>query len=312
MRILVVALVVQLALGAGVVVMAVNGFPMIGGGGDVARERPAAGPPAPAPAARLDRFDADRAFRLIREQVAVGQRPAGSARLRALAERLRARLPGGRFEPVPGHPGLRNVVGVLPGHGPAVVVGAHYDTEVRPRGFVGANDGAAGTAAVVELARALAALPRPANAREIRFVLFDGEEPPHGLPEEQDDFYNTGLRGSRAYVRAHPERTAAAIVLDYVGNKGLTLPREANSDRRLWSVLRSSARGVGKIRYFPRGTASPYVDDHAPFIRAGVPAIDLIDPNYEGHSLTDGIDRLSRRSLDAVGETIVALALRLR
>src|SRR3954469_13591330 len=130
--------------------MAVNGFPLIGGGGggaDAGRSDAVASGPLPAvPAARTDRFDAERAMGLIRRQVAVGQRPAGSPQLRALAERLRPLLPNGRFEDVPGHPGLRNIVGVLPGRRPAIVLGAHYDSEFHPPGFVGANDSAAGTA----------------------------------------------------------------------------------------------------------------------------------------------------------------------
>jgi len=115
--VLVVALIVQLAIGVGFVVLAVNGFPLVGGGGsaDTASSPRATGPFAPVPQATVNRFDTARAFALIRRQVAVGQRPAGSPKLRALAERLRPLLPGGRFEPVPGHPGLRNIVGVLPG-----------------------------------------------------------------------------------------------------------------------------------------------------------------------------------------------------
>ena len=60
----------------------------------------------------------------------------------------------GATESVPGHPGLRNVVGRIPGSKPAIVLAAHYDTKDLP-GFVGANDGAGGTAAVIEIARAL-------------------------------------------------------------------------------------------------------------------------------------------------------------
>ena len=248
----------------------------------------------------------------MKTQLSYGQRPAGSPQLQALARKLRPLLPRGHFEAIPGESGLRNVVGTIPGRRPGIVIGAHYDTLAEPPGFVGANNGAAGTAVVLEVARAVAAIkPRP-GAREIRFVLFDGEEPPSGLPEESPDFYNSGLRGSRAYVKAHPERTAAMVLLDYVGNKGLTLPREGNSTRSLWGRLRSSARGVGAMSYFPTGTGTAYIDDHAPFLRAGVPAIDLIDPNYDGHDVSDRLDQLSRRSLDAVGETIVELALRLR
>lgn len=258
-----------------------------------------------------DRFDTERAWSLVRMQLAYGQRPAGSTQLQALARRLRARLPRGTFEPLPGEPGLRNVVGTIPGTKPGIVIGAHYDTLADPKGFVGANNGAAGTAIVIEAARALDRM-RLKPGREIRFVLFDGEEPASGLPEEQADFYNAGLRGSRAYVEAHPGRTAEMVLLDYVGNKGLTLPREANSNAVLWRALRSAARSAGKIHYFPRGTSGGYIDDHIPFRRAGVPAIDLIDPNYDGHSLSDRIGRLSKASIDAVGETIVALALRQR
>jgi hypothetical protein len=260
----------------------------------------------------VDRFDADRAWRLVRQQVAVGQRPAGSPQLRRLAVRLRPLLPGGRFEPVPGERGLRNVVGTLPGRRPGIVVGAHYDTLVKPKGFVGANNGAAGTAVVVEAARALAAAEAEEGALEVRFVLFDGEEPAAGLPEESADFYNSGLRGSRAYVAAHPGRTAAMVLLDYVGNKGLRLPREGSSNLALWARLRAAARAVGAARFFPPSPGETIIDDHTPFLRAGVPAIDLIDWTYPGHDLSDRIDRLSRESIDAVGETVVELVLRLR
>jgi Zn-dependent M28 family amino/carboxypeptidase len=214
---------------------------------------------------------------------------------------------------------LRNVVGTLPGRRPGIVLGAHYDTLAKPRGFVGANNGAAGTAVVIEAARALQRMPTvrggmPAGpgAREVRFVLFDGEEPAKVLPEETADFYHEGLRGSRAYVAANPGRTAEMILLDYVGNKGLRLPREGTSTEWLWRQLLGAARTVGAERVFSEETATPIVDDHTPFLRAGVPAVDLIDWRYPGHSLADGLDKLSRQSLDAVGETVVQLVSELR
>jgi glutaminyl-peptide cyclotransferase len=262
--------------------------------------------------ARVDRFDADRAWSLVARQVAVGQRPAGSPQLRALAARLRRLLPNGRFEPIPREPGLRNVVGTLKGRRPGIVLGAHYDTLVEPKGFVGANNGAAGTAVVVEAARALRRLPRPSGAREVRFVLFDGEEPEAGLPEESRDFYRKGLRGSRAYVTQHPGRTAAMVLLDYVGNRGLKLPREGSSTGSLWTLVRAAAARVGAGRLFPRTVGPSILDDHTPFLRDGVPAVDLIDWSYPGHSLSDGLDKLSRRSLDGVGETVVELVAELR
>jgi len=268
-----------------------------------------------APSASSDdsnRFDARRAFELVERQVEVGQRPAGSPQLRRLAAELRLLLPNGRFEPIPGESRLRNVVGSLPGRKPAIVVGAHYDTLVKPYGFVGANNGAAGTAVTIEVARALRRTPAEPGAREVRFVLFDGEEPAAGRPEESPDFYNEGLRGSRAYVTAHPGETEAMILLDYVGNRGLRLPREANSTESLWSRVLIAAEAVGAQRFFSSESGPSIVDDHVPFLRAGVPAVDLIDWSYPGHSLADGLDKISRASLDAVGETIVRLVEELR
>jgi glutaminyl-peptide cyclotransferase len=267
--------------------------------------------PRAATQARVDRFDADRAWSLIRRQVAVGQRPAGSPQLRRLAVRLKPLLPHGHFEAVPGERGVRNVVGTLPGRRPGLVIGAHYDTLVKPKGFVGANNGAAGTAIVVELSRAIAKLHRPSGAQEVRFVLFDGEEPARGLPEESNDFYSTGLRGSRAYVAAHPHRTSAMVLLDYVANKGLRLPREGSSTPELWDQLRGAAGAVGAGAVFPDDTGVTITDDHTPFLRHGIPAVDLIDWSYPGHDLRDSLARLSRRSVDAVGETVVELVRRL-
>ncbi|HET8863376.1 MAG TPA: M28 family metallopeptidase [Solirubrobacterales bacterium] len=259
-----------------------------------------------------DRFDANRAWRLVELQLESGQRPAGSPQLRKLATKLRPRLPDGRFEALPGEPGLRNVVGTLPGRKPGIVLGAHYDTLAKPRGFVGANNGAAGSAIVVEAARALRGLPAGSNAREVRFVLFDGEEPAEVLPEETANFYEEGLRGSRAYVAANPNRTGQMILLDYVGHRGLLLPREGSSTESLWNRLLVAANVADTERFFSRQAGTPIEDDHTPFLRAGVPAVDLIDWRYPGHSLADGLDRLSRTSLDAVGETVVQLVSELR
>jgi glutaminyl-peptide cyclotransferase len=255
------------------------------------------------PASAAERFDLNAAWELIERQVAAGQRPAGSPQLQQLGTELAPLLPEGKFEPLPGEPGIRNVVGTLKGREPAIVLGAHYDTLASPRGFVGANNGAAGTAVVIEVAKALAQAPTPAGARAVRFVLFDGEEPPHGKPEEGADFYHEGLRGSRAYARAHQDETAAMILLDYIGNRGLHLPREANSNRELWADVLDAAGEVGARPFFSAKTGPGILDDHVPFLYQGVPAVDLIDWSYPGHSLADQIGRLSKRSIGAVGET---------
>jgi len=259
------------------------------------------------PRPTADRFDARRAFALIRRQLSYGQRPAGSPQLRRLAEVLRRQLPNGHFEAVRGHPGLRNVVGTLPGRQPAIVLGAHYDSEYHPKGFVGANDSAAGTAAVVELARDL----RSTSGREVRFVLFDGEEEGPGCSNAHFD--KCALRGSRSYVAAHRGQVAEMVLLDYIANKGLRLPREGSSTPALWARVRAAAGRVGVQSVFPSTKQTTIYDDHTPFLRAGIPAVDLIDFSYRyADGVQDTLDKLSLASLDAVGETVYALVSELR
>src|SRR4051812_10675456 len=104
---------------------------------------PAGGPPPPPPpppppgqapagargAPVANRFDTPAAYSWVKRQLAYGPRPAGSRQLRKLAATLRKALPNGRYETV--SPGLRNVVGTVPGRDPSsyVVLGAHYDTK---------------------------------------------------------------------------------------------------------------------------------------------------------------------------------------
>ena len=250
---------------------------------------------------RVDRFDERKAFAFLKRQVALGPRPAGSPASRRLAAILRAALPGGRYQRVPG--GLRNVVGKVVGRDRRrlVVVGAHYDTK-ELRGFVGANDGASGTAVVVQLARTIR---RGSLRPTVVFVLFDGEESPAGTPDE--DFELKGLRGSKVAAKAYA-RAEAMVLLDMVGDRKLSIPREANSNRRLWARLRAAARRVSAARVFPPRTEAPILDDHIPFLRAGVPAIDVIDFDFPcWHRTCDTVRATSPRSLDAVGETVLEL-----
>jgi Zn-dependent M28 family amino/carboxypeptidase len=200
--------------------------------------------------------------------------------------------------------GLRNVVGEVRGRDPhrLVIVGAHYDTKDQP-GFVGANDGAAGTAVAVELARVLA---RRRARPTVRFVLFDGEEAPRGVPDVE--FEAKGLRGSKAAAATYAKRARAMILLDFVGQRGLRLRRESSSDGRLWSRLRRAARRAGVGRVFPPGAQGTILDDHTPFVERGVPSIDLIDFDYPCfHRNCDDLSRISVRSLDATGESVLGL-----
>ena len=264
---------------------------------------PGGRPPAP----RVDRVSEDRAFALLERQVGLGPRPAGSEPSRRLAEGLRRLLPDGRFEPVSARASdrgpLRNVVGAVRGRDAVrlVIVGAHYDTKDLP-GFVGANDGAGGTAAVVELARSI----RPGQlGPTVVFVLFDGEEAPRGISDAV--FERVGLRGSQAAAREYPG-AAAMVLLDFVADRDLSIPREANSTPALWERLRAAAARVGVGCAFPAASRDAIADDHLPFLRRGIPSINLIDFDFPcWHERCDDLSAVSKRSLDASTEAVYEL-----
>ena len=260
------------------------------------------GKESPAPPS-ADPFDAERAFRDVEAQVALGPRPAGSAANRRLTELLANRLRAAGVADVEIQRPHRNVVGRIPGaERGAILLAAHHDTKDVP-GLVGANDGASGVAVVLEIARAL---PDRLDGRSIHIALFDAEE-----ARGNREFAVDGLRGSRQYVEraaaggrqgAAPLKEIEAMVLfDLVGDCDLAVPRESNSDPALYAEFEGEPFG---------GEATGVLDDHIPFIRAGIPAVDIIDltygpgasPGAYWHTQEDTLDKVCPESLDAVGE----------
>ena len=98
------------------------------------------------------------------------------------------------------------------------------------------------------------------------------------------------------------------VLLDMVGERGVSIPREQGSNPRLWARLRAAARRKGKLGAFPNRTAAAVLDDHIPFQRMGIPAIDLIDFDFPcWHRPCDDLTAVSARSLDTVGEAVLEL-----
>jgi hypothetical protein len=246
-------------------------------------------------------FDGTYAYRLTKLQLSFGPRPAGSAAQRAAAARLVRLLPGGRFEPLPG--GLRNIVGLLPGRLPGILLVAHYDTTPVP-GYLGANNSAAGVGAVVAIAKALRGDPRRPGQAAVRFLLTDGEEAPAGF----SDFYAEGLRGSKAYAAAHARELREVIVLDFIALHDLRLVRDRTANEALWSRLRAAAARARTGKVFPADEQGAVIDDHTPFLEAGIPSIDLIDFRYRcWQKLCDDLSQVSQGNLQKVGSTVLEL-----
>ena len=192
----------------------------------------------------------------------------------------------------------------MPGRLPAILVVAHYDTTDVP-GYLGANNSATGVGAVIAIAKALASDPQVRGRRAVRFLLTDGEEAPAGW---SGGFYSSGLRGSRAYADAHAKEIQEAIVLDFIALRDEELRRDGSADPALWGRLRSAALRSHTLDLFPDSVQDSVLDDHTPFLRAGIPAVDLIDFDYPcWQKVCDDLSQVSQPNLTRVGSTVLAL-----
>ena len=98
------------------------------------------------------------------------------------------------------------------------------------------------------------------------------------------------------------------IVLDFIALHNELLKRDTTSDRPLWARLRSAAARSKTLAIFPDQVQGAVLDDHTPFLRAGVPAIDLIDFDYPcWQKLCDDLSQVSKVNLTKVGRTVLEL-----
>lgn len=268
---------------------------------------PPSGARAGAPA-----FEGARAWEHLRKQVAFGPRPAGSAALAECRRYIGAQLkllgldvteqafdgdtPRGRIPMV-------NLIARIPGRrAERIVIATHYDTKLfKDFRFVGASDAASSTATVLELARVLKAAPHDYT---IEFLFLDGEE---AVVEWQG---NDHTYGSRHYVDAARKdgslaRLSALVLLDMVGDKDLDIRRDANSTPWLVDIVWAAAATRGYRSTFLDELTS-IEDDHIPFVRAGVPSVDIIDLNYAAwHTPLDDLAHVSAGSLQIVGDVVL-------
>jgi glutaminyl-peptide cyclotransferase len=272
---------------------------------------------AMAPAAQAAapmKFDSSRAYEHLRRQVGFGPRPAGSAALAQTRQYLLAELKAAGIQaredawdaatPL-GRVRMVNIVATIPGQRPdRIALATHYDTKLE-RGFrfVGASDSASSTAAVLELGRVLKARN---NDFTIELLFFDGEEAVVDWYRNNDNTY-----GSRHYVETAQKAGTLAglkalVLLDMIGDRNLTIRRDSNSTPWLTDLVWASAARLGYHAHF-LSEQTTIEDDHLPFVKAGVPSVDIIDLDYAAwHTAQDDLDHVSARSLQIVGDTVLA------
>lgn len=273
-------------------------------------------------------FDGNRAFAHVKAQVAFGPRPAGSEALAKTREYLLRELRSYGLNPrldqftaqTPrGRTKICNVIAELPGASPNIVMlASHYDTKLfQEFRFVGANDGGSSTGALLELARVLAQQPEKRTAT-YWFVFFDGEEAFCRDWSEclngKDNTYGSRHLAESLKGRGELKRIKAMILLDMIGDKDLTIPRDDTSTPWLVEAIWSTARALGYGKQFPDRSSSIGDDDHMPFKRLGVAVVDVIDfefgdgpqDNRYWHTADDTLDKVSPRSLQIIGEVLLA------
>jgi Peptidase family M28 len=259
------------------------------------------------------KFDSNRAWEHLRQLVAIGPRPSGSAAIEQTRKYIKDQLAAAGLKVVEqawddetplGRVHMVNLIATIPGTSPnRIAITGHYDTKLfREFRFVGASDGGSSAAFLIELARVLKARK---NALTMEIVFLDGEE---AVAEWRG---NDHTYGSRHYVEAARRANMlgslkAMVLVDMIGDRNLGIRRDSNSTGWLTDVVWGAAARLKLDNYFLPATTT-IEDDHLPFIAAGVPSVDIIDLDYEAwHTKGDTLEAVSARSLQVVGDVLLA------
>jgi glutaminyl-peptide cyclotransferase len=280
---------------------------------EAAVSSPISFPPGDGP---LPAFDADRAMQYVKDIVRFGPRPLGSANHKKVEQYIKSHLNGDQVEDDAftadtnlGKFPVHNIVAKFPGNRDGIIIFAsHYDTNypLRNTSYVGANDGASSSALLLEIANQLRGKQR--DGYSVWLVWDDAEEAMR--PDTEVDFMSDSLYGithlaEKWQADGTLKKVKAFMLADMIGDADLNIDRESNSAPWLQNVIYEAATRLGYQSHFYARTL-PMDDDHIPFVKRGVPSIDLIDFTYGynnvfWHTSEDTVDKLSPQSLKIVG-----------
>lgn len=278
-------------------------------------------PPPLHPAYDVSALTGDQAWREMEQFVALGPKVPGTESARKAALHLEDRLSAMGLkaerdeflDAVPGGTGtFINVAAMIPGATPdLVILAAHWDTKSGIDGFVGANDSGSGVGLLLALAPILKA--GSGTGPSVMLAFFDGEECRVNYTS------GDGLHGSRRLARSlvadgRARDVRAVIVVDMVGDRDLNIAIPRNGTPELMSAVFKAAEAGGVRDKFSLARME-ILDDHQPFLDAGMPAVDLIDFDYGSarglndywHTPADTLDKLSSASLEIVGRVVLRM-----
>ena len=264
------------------------------------------------------RFNGGKAYEYARAFAALGPRwPTGPGHIKAEAF-IRNQFKQDQVEddtfvantPI-GPVTMHNFIVRFPGKKDGIIVLAtHYETNypLRNINFVGANDGAATTGLLMAIADQLRG--KKLDGYSVWLVFFDGEEAIQHW-SASDSTYGSRHLAAKWGGDGTLGKIKAFMLADMIGDKDLDIQRESNSTGWLVDLMRRAAKKYGDERYFFQ-TDEPVEDDHLPFVKRGVPSIDVIDLDYGPnnsyhHTAQDTIDKVSARSLTIDGDVFMEI-----
>ncbi|HKR59095.1 MAG TPA: M28 family peptidase [Pyrinomonadaceae bacterium] len=276
----------------------------------------------PTPARLTTAFNGERALDHVRKQIEIGPRPPSSPELAKTREYIISELKSAgavvttddfTAATPQGEKKMVNLTAEISGESKDVImIASHYDSKYfKDMHFVGANDPGASVGTLLELGRVLSTT-KPKFTYWL--VFFDGEEAfcenwdDCGKPDAPDNTYGSRHYVEQLRVKNEFERVRALILLDMMGYKDLELGRDTMSTKWLQDIIWQTARELGHRSYFvdrPEGVGG---DDHEPFLRAGIPSVDLIQLNGYPywHRADDTLDKVSAKSMKIVGDVVSA------
>jgi glutaminyl-peptide cyclotransferase len=271
-----------------------------------------------------DDFSAQKAFEYTRQVVSFGERWPGSPGhaktenlIHQTLQRDGARVEADDFTAsTPRGPvAVHNIIGKFnvgaDPKQPIFILAGHYDTLFQP-GFLGANDGGSSTAILLAFADALA---KHKTKMQIWLVWTDLEEAIQAFTGD-DGLYGSRHLAQKLLADGTAPRVKGFFLLDMIGDKDLSVARETGSVQWLQDFISHAAAQLGYQKYFFQYDVG-IIDDHVPFLRAGIAAVDVVDAEYGRmgpgldtmgefhHSNTDTMDKLSAQSFEVVGRTIL-------
>jgi Zn-dependent M28 family amino/carboxypeptidase len=212
---------------------------------------------------------------------------------------------------------MRNYIVRYPGKREGIIVlASHYETNypLRDIPFVGANDGACTSALLIEIGAYLRT--HPPQGYSVWLLFDDGEEAVNQW-SDSDSLYGTRHLAAKWYDDGTLKRIRAFIVADMIGDKDLNILEEEQSTAWLRTLLKQAAANTHHSAsvFQTHGTED---DDHIPFLKRGVPSLDIIDVAYGPfdqrtgdysyhHSAQDTLDKISPQSLQISADLFLEL-----